>query len=162
MERRPVQRRLSFNCERQYSYDVQERSGSITFSGFGFQLSSKPLDLLDESFERLDDQSGPVSLVRLLDQDGRLIHDLQCGVDRFKPARQAVLPAPPPPFSNDQTVRVFHPIPPVRRLGRPSFNRKQRRALPSVPTSKSSFLSRVTYTPVRIIISRTHTHISCD
>lgn len=56
----PVQRRLSF----QYRYDVQEQSGSVVLAGFGLELTKKPLDLLDESFERSDDNSAPVSLVR--------------------------------------------------------------------------------------------------
>lgn len=57
-ERRP-QRRMSFN----YKWDVQEQSASISFSSFGLTIK-RPLDLLDESFER-SDHSGPVSLIQL-------------------------------------------------------------------------------------------------
>lgn len=58
-DRRP-QRRMSFN----YKWDVQEQSASISFSSFGLTLTKRPLDLLDESFER-SDQSAPVSLIQL-------------------------------------------------------------------------------------------------
>lgn len=55
-----AQRRMSFN----YKWDVQEQSASISFSSFGVTLTKRPLDLLDESFER-SDQSAPVSLIQL-------------------------------------------------------------------------------------------------
>ena len=58
--RPPPQRRMSFN----YKWDVQEQSASISFSSFGLTLTKRPLDLLDESFER-SDQSAPVSLIHL-------------------------------------------------------------------------------------------------
>ncbi len=51
---------MSFN----YKWDVQEQSASISFSSFGLTLTKRPLDLLDESFER-SDQSAPVSLIHL-------------------------------------------------------------------------------------------------
>lgn len=54
------QRRMSFN----YNWDVQQQSASISFSSFGLTLTRRPLDLLDESFER-DDPTAPVSLIQL-------------------------------------------------------------------------------------------------
>ena len=59
-----VQRKLSFNMERSYRWDVQEQSGCISFSSFGVTITKRPLDLLDESFDR-SDVSCPVSLVQL-------------------------------------------------------------------------------------------------
>lgn len=58
-ERVPPQRRMSFN----YKWDVQQQSASVSFSSFGLTFK-RPLDLLDESFER-SDGSAPVSLIHL-------------------------------------------------------------------------------------------------
>lgn len=57
--RAPPQRRMSFN----YKWDVQQQSASVSFSSFGLTFK-RPLDLLDESFER-SDGSAPVSLIHL-------------------------------------------------------------------------------------------------
>jgi hypothetical protein len=53
------QRRMSFN----YKWDVQQQSACVSFTSFGLTFK-RPLDLLDESFER-SDQSAPVSLIHL-------------------------------------------------------------------------------------------------
>ena len=132
----PVQRRLSF----QYRYDVQEQAGSVVLAGFGLQLTKKPLDLLNESFERSDDQSAPVSLIRL-DQQDLPSSDQASGpftigqfFSRLKRRKSRVRQvAPRPSAINSQTVRLPpHPL-------------RHRRPLPNLP----SFHSRTpSFTPV--------------
>ena len=71
------QRRMSFN----YKWDVQQQSACVSFTSFGLTFK-RPLDLLDESFER-SDQSAPVSLIHLSQGQVFARHDVD-SEDRAK------------------------------------------------------------------------------